>query len=243
MRRKKFNNQLRKVIRDLVCEALANKFGQGGDVAAAEQVANSVWGSVYNVMPKGERKNTVFYRVTLHSSSGPVKYLKQDAQGRWFSMNPPQQIWRPVDSTKVATEPETAAAPIQECDCAPGCNCPGDPMKGDTTDVRTMDAVNVAEGMKYNDYLKGGSAVREAYFKWKELAKWKKTNVIDFVAGWNAALEHVETLGLNEMTGTGAVAGYQTPFAFSKRSSGSKKAMDATKKAGYKLAKKGYQDE
>ena len=40
---------------------------------------------------------------------------------------------------------------------------------------------------------------------------------------------------VNEETGTGAVAGYQTPFAFSKNKSGSKRAVDATKKLGYKV--------
>ncbi len=41
---------------------------------------------------------------------------------------------------------------------------------------------------------------------------------------------------MNEETGTGAVAGYQTPYAFSKKS-GSKRALDATIKMGYKKVK------
>ena len=36
-----------------------------------------------------------------------------------------------------------------------------------------------------------------------------------------------------EQTGTGAVAGYQTPFAFSRKGSGSKRALDVTTKMGY----------
>ena len=42
---------------------------------------------------------------------------------------------------------------------------------------------------------------------------------------------------IDEMTGTGAVAGYSTPYAFSKKKSGSKRALDATTKMGYKKVK------
>ena len=42
--------------------------------------------------------------------------------------------------------------------------------------------------------------------------------------------------GVNEETGTGAVAGYATPFAFSKKN-GSKRALDVTTKMGYKKVK------
>ena len=40
--------------------------------------------------------------------------------------------------------------------------------------------------------------------------------------------------GLDEMTGTGAVAGYQTPFF----GGSGKRAMDVTKKLGYKQVEK-----
>lgn len=42
--------------------------------------------------------------------------------------------------------------------------------------------------------------------------------------------------GMNEETATGAVAGYATPYAFSKKS-GSKRALDVTTKMGYKKVK------
>jgi hypothetical protein len=48
-------------------------------------------------------------------------------------------------------------------------------------------------------------------------------------------LYHDESL--KEMTGTGAVAGYDTPFAFTKHKDGSKRALDVTKKLGFKVAK------
>jgi hypothetical protein len=41
--------------------------------------------------------------------------------------------------------------------------------------------------------------------------------------------------GLNEMSTTGGVAGYMTPNAFTKNKSGSKRAIDATKKLGYRV--------
>lgn len=44
-------------------------------------------------------------------------------------------------------------------------------------------------------------------------------------------------LEMNEMTSTGAVAGYQTPYAFSKKKSGSQRALDVTTKMGYKKVK------
>lgn len=40
---------------------------------------------------------------------------------------------------------------------------------------------------------------------------------------------------INEMSSTGAAAGYSTPFAFTKNKKGSKKAIDATEKMGYKV--------
>jgi hypothetical protein len=39
---------------------------------------------------------------------------------------------------------------------------------------------------------------------------------------------------LKEQSSTGAVAGYSTPFAFTKNKSGSKRALDVTKKMGFK---------
>ena len=232
--------KFKSTIRQMVLEVLANKFGQGGNVDEAQRVANSVWGGVYNVMPNGEGNNNVFYRITLHSSSGPVKYLKQDSLGRWFSMNPPQRIWRPVDQSKVATEPKTET-PVHECDECGSCGDEEnkDAMKGDTTDVHTMDAVNVAESI---DYIASSMDVAEAYREWKKVSRRYTDNPssVSFVSGWNAALAHLKKVGLNEMTGTSAVAGYQTPYAFSKKKTGSQKALDATKKIGYKPTKKEY---
>jgi hypothetical protein len=46
-----------------------------------------------------------------------------------------------------------------------------------------------------------------------------------------------EDTNIQEMTGTGAVAGYTTPFAFTKHKDGSKRALDVTKKLGFKVAK------
>jgi hypothetical protein len=46
-----------------------------------------------------------------------------------------------------------------------------------------------------------------------------------------------EDTNIQEMTGTGAVAGYATPFAFTKNKDGSKRALDVTKKLGFKVAK------
>ncbi len=42
---------------------------------------------------------------------------------------------------------------------------------------------------------------------------------------------------IREITGTGAVSGYATPFAFSKRKSGSKRALDVTTRMGFKKVK------
>jgi hypothetical protein len=47
----------------------------------------------------------------------------------------------------------------------------------------------------------------------------------------------VEEVNIQEMTGTGAVAGYSTPFAFSRKKDGSKRALDVTKKLGFKVVK------
>ena len=42
---------------------------------------------------------------------------------------------------------------------------------------------------------------------------------------------------VNEMTSSGAAGAYQTPFAFSKNKDGSKRALDVTKKLGFKVVK------
>jgi hypothetical protein len=44
-----------------------------------------------------------------------------------------------------------------------------------------------------------------------------------------------EEENIQEMTATGAIAGYATPFAFSKKKSGSQRALDVTKKLGFKV--------
>jgi hypothetical protein len=53
---------------------------------------------------------------------------------------------------------------------------------------------------------------------------------------WEAAKAKIAgQIGITEMTTTGAVAGYETPNAFTKNKSGSKRATDATKKLGFKV--------
>lgn len=230
-------SELRSIIRGLVKEAMANKFGQGGDIAAAEQVANSHWGNVYLVMPKGESNNNVFYRVTLHNANGPVKFLKQDPNGRWFFMEPPQQVWRPVNPAKVATN-ECAT-----CGCGDPTDDHKDDMSGDTTDVKTMYTTNVSESEV--NYKKSSDASVKAYSAWRKSRP--IYNVVHaFVAGYNAGLVDGSKPGLNEQsTLASATPGGQeggtirTPYAFSKKTPG-KKAMDVTKKMGYKPAGKGY---
>lgn len=61
----------------------------------------------------------------------------------------------------------------------------------------------------------------------------------DAIGTFNAMKSHVDKVnsGMNEMTSTGAVAGYATPFAFSKKGSGSKRALDVTKRMGYTKVK------
>lgn len=65
----------------------------------------------------------------------------------------------------------------------------------------------------------------------------------DAIDAWNTfALTKMEVDAANggtikEDSGTGAVAGYSTPYAFSKKKSGSQRAMDVTTKMGYKKVK------
>jgi hypothetical protein len=56
---------------------------------------------------------------------------------------------------------------------------------------------------------------------------------------WDAEKKKYDKIPTNikEMTGTGAVAGYDTPFAFTKHKDGSKRALDVTKKLGFTVAK------
>lgn len=176
---------LKSILKKLVTEELSNS---GGNDAQAESVATSTWGSVYNVMPHGEAKNNKFYRVTLNNDSGPVKYLKQDAHGKWYRMDPPEQVWRLVPQSQ-----DTVVSEYKS-------DINKDPMDGNVDDLKTMDTANLGE-----DVLDGE---------------------------------------IKEMTSSGAVFSggptIQTPHAFSKKGSGSKRAMDVTKKMGYKPAKKEY---
>jgi len=223
-------SEIKSMIRSLVREAMANKFGQGGDVAAAEQVANSHWGNVYLVMPKGESNNNVFYRVTLHNSSGPVKFLKHDSNGRWFFMEPPQQVWRPVNPAKVAT------TECVTCGCGDPTDDHKDDMGGDTTDVRTMDTANLNESPMTDDQL---------LTMVKTMRVTKDTTLMAAIIE-ELVHRYISKPGLNEQsTLASATPGGQeggtirTPHAFSRRIPG-KKAMDVTKKMGYTPAAKGY---
>ena len=250
MKKKSYKlSELKAMVRSVIREALANKFGQGGDIKTAENVANAHWGSVYNVMPKGEAKNEVFYRVQLHNSGGPVKYLKQDSLGRWYFMEPPALNWRPINPAKVPQ----ATSEVTECAT---CGCgnpddthdePADNMQGDVTDVRTMDTANLGEGVNpgLKDFLQNiidnldeddleKIDHQQAIYKLKIIKRMLESLIKDSPMGED----------LNEETSSGAVFSggptIQTPYAFSKKGSGSKKAMDATKKIGYKPAKKEY---
>ena len=244
MKKAQFNKaKLVSFIKNTIYESLANKYGQGGDIDNAQSVANAHWGNVYSVMPKGESDNNVFYRVTLYSSVGAVKYLKQDQNGKWFFMDPPQKVWRPVNPAIVAPQTECAT-----CGCGDPNDDHKDDMQGDTTDVHTMDAVNVAEGI---DYRKSSAELPTEFAKWKAAtpADTKAHNAVAFTAGWNAAIASTQQAGLNEQNSTAsATPGGQeggtikTPFAFSKKGAGKNKATQATtgKGVGYKLVQKPY---
>ena len=235
-------SSLRKLIKDIILEALANKYGQGGNLDAAEQVANAQWGNVHIVMPKGEEQNNVFYRVTLHSSNGPVKYLKQDPNGKWYFMDPPQKVWRPVNPAQVPQQP------TNECGCAPGCNCKRDKMDGDAEgtmatanlsgpsfeekEVSEIDEEPVDEGTK--------QILQNIIDNLEDSEKLSREQLVYKIDIIKKILQNLIGSQISEMTSTGAVAAYQTPYAFSKKAGGSKKAMDATEKSGYKKAEKGY---
>lgn len=70
----------------------------------AERVANSAYGSVYNVSFHSiSRDGAEFWKVSLHSPTGPVKYIYRDKSGKWFysSGEGAQSTWveAPVDET------------------------------------------------------------------------------------------------------------------------------------------------
>ena len=104
-----------------------------------------------------------------------------------------------------------------------------------------MDDTDVTISTGVVDYMKKAVNKTAKHFGGKEIFTIDDNpSSVSFVSGWNAALAHLKKVGLNEMTGTSAVAGYQTPYAFSKKKTGSQKALDATKKIGYKPTKKEY---
>lgn len=70
----------------------------------AERVANSAYGRVYNVSFHSiSRDGAEFWKVSLHSPTGPVKYIYRDKNGEWFysSGEGTQSTWvkAPVDET------------------------------------------------------------------------------------------------------------------------------------------------
>lgn len=235
-------NSIKKLIDKLIMEALASQSVPSEDLEPAEKIANSQWGNVFLVGIKGESKGNIVYRVTLYNSSGPTKYLKKDAQGRWFFMDPPQNIWRPINPAYIP--PPT---PVSECGT--------DPMKGDVSDLRTMDTANVAEELHDEpSFGMGGDKgkLEDCDKAMQKISKVLSSNLKDD----SEKIRYIQLFvdeyfdgkkpskGLDEMTSSGAVFSggptIQTPYAFSQRGGGSKKAMDATKKIGYKPAKKGY---
>lgn len=73
------------------------------------------------------------------------------------------------------------------------------------------------------------SATGDKHYLMKDKSgKWLYSTGHGEESRWVSADEY-----LNEMTTTGAVAGYSTPFAFTKNKKGSKRALDASKKIGY----------
>jgi len=125
---------------------------------------------------------------------------------------------------------------------------PQDPRFNDGREEAPMGAVNIGEGeerpcdcgsgeeSEWEFDGQGIPLVRAcSKCKQKKLSRYRP----EILRGYTQADvdEPIEPEEFNEETGTGAVAGYSTPYAFSKRKSGSKRALDVTTKMGYKKVK------
>lgn len=124
---------------------------------------------------------------------------------------------------------------------------PQDPRFNDGREEAPMGAVNIGEGQRPCDCGSGQESEWEydgqgiplvracPKCKQKKLSRYRP----EILRGYTQADvdEPIEPEEFNEETGTGAVAGYSTPYAFSKRKSGSKRALDVTTKMGYKKVK------
>ena len=54
------------------------------DLKKATRIANKMWGSVYNVNFHGEKQGELHYKATLHSPTGPIKWIKNAPNGKWY---------------------------------------------------------------------------------------------------------------------------------------------------------------
>jgi hypothetical protein len=125
---------------------------------------------------------------------------------------------------------------------------PQDPRFNDGREEAPMGAVNIGEGQRPCDCGSGQESEWEydgqgiplvracPKCRQKKLARYRPEILRPYTqADVDEPIEPEDDR--YEETGTGAVAGYSTPYAFSKRKSGSKRALDVTTKMGYKKVK------
>ncbi len=211
--------------------------------AQADFVARKIWGNdVSRVQYADEDRSGGQYWVVVFKS-GKTDVVRLTDRGNWYSIDPTTNKWIPVKGVLKKEEmneisPFVAGA-IGGALAGPFLKIIGRfikallnkgfgeiPMSEKTITwlfglVRRMKgAHNISQ--KNIDELE--QEVREAV-KSGELKKIK--DLTEWVNN--------QFRTMSEMTGTGAVAGYQTPFAFSKKKSGSQRAIDATTKLGYKV--------
>lgn len=131
---------------------------------------------------------------------------------------------------------------------------PQDPRFNDGREEAPMGAINIGEGQRPCDCGSGQESEWEydgqgiplvracPKCRQKKLARYRPEILRPYTqADVDEPIEpeddRYEEEGIAEETGTGAVAGYSTPYAFSKKKSGSKRALDVTTKMGYKKVK------
>jgi len=212
------------------------------EVDDAMAVAKKVWphDDITKVEPAGKVSNgtSQAFRVETGQSTYYKWLLRNDKNGQWSSRGPGRQNRWAVVTEKALGEPNITRD------------------KEYVTDP-VMSAVNL-EGVV--DSEKDGRLEKIKSWAEKSLRNVKNveldvamsekrggeyyridTSVRSYYIIYNPIKGTWAQLGLSEMSTTGGVAAYQTPFAFSKRGY-SKKGYEGSKALGYTLAKKPYEE-
>jgi hypothetical protein len=203
------------------------------------RAANAIFSDVYKVEPLPDIPGSdKWFIVKSQHQETPKRLIKKDSSGRWWwlQMVDKRKVYHPI---KLKEQSVSGGAGAYSTPFAfkkkrnESASSLGN--RGENAAVDEKIAIAIIDSAERLFGLPAGS-LNDFRTELLGLIETGKIKTIKDAGTWAMKKASEEMRGnVEEQTGTGAVAGYATPFAFSKKKSGSQRAIDATKKLGYKV--------